>query len=317
MSALLLLLAAAACAAAPDRPPYVVDASTASAVVCERRAGKDRCWEDAGRRLFNGERLVFAAFGDSGKGTKAQRRVAAVLKKLDPQLVLLLGDVVYPTGEDEDYDARYFAYYSTVAARRPFFPAVGNHDYGNKWLAWMGKRRFDEGYARVFRRPPYYSFDAGPVHFVSLDTNQAYGIGAAAAIGPESAQARWLDADLAASTAPWKIVFMHVPLYTSDSFREKALLRDVLAPIFERRGVRLVLGAHDHIYERWPAVGGVRYLTVGTGGAALNGERGAAPGVEKRLSRHGLLLGKADAATLSLQFVGADGQTLDSLELSK
>jgi hypothetical protein len=43
-------------------------------------------------------------------------------------------------------------------------------------------------------------------------------------------------------------------------------LRELLAPIFERRHVQLVLTGHDHHYERMKPQQGVHYVVTGGGG---------------------------------------------------
>jgi hypothetical protein len=48
----------------------------------------------------------------------------------------------------------------------------------------------------------FYSFDYGPVHFVALDTEHAF-----IDTARRQAQLAWLDADLAATTQPWKVVY--------------------------------------------------------------------------------------------------------------
>jgi hypothetical protein len=133
--------------------------------------------------------LRFAVLGDSGTGGKEQFAVAAALEKSDAAFLLHTGDIVYQRGAMADYGPRYFKPYRRILSRIPLYPAVGNHDYANQTIgAGLGRRRFEEVYRRIHRKPAYYSFDAGPVHFVSLDTNQAFHIDAAAPFGPGTAQ---------------------------------------------------------------------------------------------------------------------------------
>ena len=54
-------------------------------------------------------RFGFAVVGDSGSGGKGQLAVAALLGRLEPDLVLHTGDVVYPAGHERHYDRRFFA----------------------------------------------------------------------------------------------------------------------------------------------------------------------------------------------------------------
>lgn len=327
MSPALLLLAALP-AAALERGPWLVEVASSSALACRRDEGRDACAPvgQDGRYSVPGSTLSWrakllpgpgrgvraAAFGDLGKGNGAQRRVAAVLERRDPDLVLLTGDIVYPTGKDKHYGPRYFEPYARLLPRVPFFPAVGNHDYGNTIDRKKGLARYED-YRAVHRRPPYYSFDAGPAHFVSLDTNRAFGIAAAADLAE---QAAWLAEDLKASKKPWKIVFCHVQLHSSPPHGNHALLRRVLEPVLKAGGADLVLQGHSHIYERG-TVDGIVYATVGTGGAGLNMGLQKDDWVEAGLRRHGFLELELSDKRLSARFVSDSGEILDSWELKK
>ncbi len=101
----------------------------------------------------------------------------------------------------------------------------------------------------------WYSYDWGRIHFVAIDTEADY-----------ATQAEWLDRDLAASTLPWKIVYMHRPPYSSGNHGSDMPLRRLLAPIFEKHDVQLVLAGHDHDFERTKPQGGVAYVVTGGGG---------------------------------------------------
>lgn len=261
--------------------------------------------------------LRFAVIGDSGTGKKAQWDVAARLAQAAPHFVLHTGDIVYPRGGLEDYGPRYFAPYKETLSRAPVYPAAGNHDYADARLfAGRGRRRI-ETYKRIHRKPLYYSFDLGPAHLVSLDVNRAWGVKAAPDIGPGSPQDAWLKEDLAASRAPWKIVFLHVPVHASEDHGDHERLRAWLEPLLEEHRVRLVLQGHDHIYERSAPIKGTTFITVGTSGAGLHPRRDRPddPRFAARLAAHGLLLGELEAGRLRLSFVDARGDTRDSVTL--
>ncbi len=101
----------------------------------------------------------------------------------------------------------------------------------------------------------WYSYDWGRIHFAALDTEADY-----------ATQAAWLDADLAASNAPWKILYMHRPPYSSGLHGSDLGLRAAIAPVAERHHVQLVLAGHDHDYERMIPQNGVAYVVTGGGG---------------------------------------------------
>ncbi|MBI5629804.1 MAG: metallophosphoesterase [Elusimicrobia bacterium] len=328
--------------AAAHRPllygPYMVSASSTSARICWKDASQEDCrtfegltpgatfsyslpgstaaW--VGRALPDLSRpLRIAVFGDSGKGGPNQLQVAKVLETRDPDMAVLPGDIVYPRGEIENYPAKFFTPYAASLSRLPFYPAPGNHDYGFR-SAEKGRKRFEESYQRIHRKPAYYSFDAGPAHFVALDDNQAYDIEAAAPIDPGSAQLSWLEEDLAASKALWKIVFLHVPLYsTMLNHGNNAFLRQALEPVFQKHKVDLVLAGHDHIYERSKSLGGVVYVTAGTGGASLYRGLTDLDWLEKQLVAFGLAWIEINGRRLTLEFVDAEGAVRDRFVLDK
>lgn len=127
----------------------------------------------------------------------------------------------------------------------------------------------------------FYSFDHGDVHFVSLlvPTLEPF-----AGIEPylltnNSVQYRWLTNDLAASSKPWKIAFMHSPILGSGGHRtedadgngraDRLQLQEMLLPIFQRYGVQAVFSGHDHDYERSIPTNGVHCFVAGGGGSVI------------------------------------------------
>ncbi|MFN3430241.1 MAG: metallophosphoesterase [Candidatus Sericytochromatia bacterium] len=213
-------------------------------------------------RATDGAEFRFAAFGDSGRGTSAQFAVSRQLSAWKPELVLHTGDVVYPSGEASSYGPFFVQPYRELIAGTVFYPTLGNHDY-----------RTDKGqpYLDFFEAPRpnaedterYYTFKHGNVQFFALDTNQSYAAG--------SVQHQWLDAQLAASTATWKVPFFHHPPYSSGDHGSSTGVRAAFGPLFEKHKVQLVLTGHDHHYERTKPQNGVVYVVTGGGGADLRG----------------------------------------------
>ncbi len=106
----------------------------------------------------------------------------------------------------------------------------------------------------------WYALRRGPVEFFLLDTNGN-------ADWPQ--QLRWLEGALQASTAPWKVVVGHHPLYSAGHYGDQPALIARLTPLFRRHGVQLYVNGHEHSYERTRPINGTTYLIVGGGGAWL------------------------------------------------
>lgn len=192
------------------------------------------------------------AFGDVGKRSLDQLEVRRRMIGVPFDLAVIAGDLAYDDGAREELDRYFFDIYGELMAHVPFYPVPGNHDL-----------RTDDGeaYLDAFVLPEdagterYYSFDWGQVHFVMLD---------AALTNP--AQASWLEDDLMANQLPWTIVVIHDPPYSAGRHGDAVAVRDLFVPIFEAYQVPLVIGGHEHNYERMHPINGVTYLITGGAG---------------------------------------------------
>jgi uncharacterized protein (TIGR03382 family) len=271
-------------------------------------------------------RVHFAAVGDFGTGGSAERRVAAAIQSRRPELFIALGDNAYESGTEAEIQNNLFRPLEEVLAEVPFFPVAGNHEYvtdqAQPYLDNLYLPTSPSGGER------YYSFDWGHVHFVGLDSNCAVGLASAERCTLE-AQKAWLEQDLAASQAAWKIVYFHHPPWSSGKHGSQPLMRQEFGPIFERYGVDLVLTGHDHNYERsHPMKGdavapagtkGITYLVVGGGGANLRSLTSGQPAwsAVRNDTTHAFLDVVVSGGTLSAQLLAPEGEVVDSFTLTK
>ncbi|MDP9426609.1 MAG: metallophosphoesterase family protein, partial [Actinomycetota bacterium] len=171
-------------------------------------------------------RFVFAVIGDSGRGRKQQLAVAELLERSEPDLLLHTGDVVYPSGEDRHYDRRFFAPYRRLLKEVPIFPVLGNHDLeGGKGAAYLANFHLPRNDPRGTGR--YYSFDWGGAHFVALDSELYHEDDD----GSPEEQKAWLERDLGETHQPWKIAYLHRPLYSSSRHGGDEKIREDLEPV--------------------------------------------------------------------------------------
>ncbi|HLL23922.1 MAG TPA: metallophosphoesterase family protein [Kofleriaceae bacterium] len=191
-------------------------------------------------------------FGDSGAGTSDQVSLRAQMDEVPYEVIIHTGDLAYESGTLTELEDTVFDIYDDLFRHIPFYPASGNHDY---------KTMDGAPFREVFKLPEngedekWYSYDWGRIHFATLDTEADY-----------KTQVEWLDRDLAASTLPWKIIYLHRPPYSSGNHGSDMMLRKLLAPVLERHRVQLVLAGHDHNYERIVPQNGVTYIVTGGGG---------------------------------------------------
>lgn len=202
-------------------------------------------------RADSTEPVRLLAFGDSGGGGSDQMALLEQMYTVPYELMIHTGDLAYDNGTIQQIEDTVFGVYADLLRNIPFFPSAGNHDAETM----RGAPFRDVWSLPTTRDKKYYSYDWGRVHFVALDTEASL-----------SAQATWLDADLAATSLPWKIVYFHKPPYSSGEHGSDTAVRSAWAPIFEKHGVQLVLAGHDHDYERMKPQNGVAYVVTGGGG---------------------------------------------------
>ncbi|MCQ3977077.1 MAG: hypothetical protein DPW09_26915 [Anaerolineae bacterium] len=219
----------------------------------------------------------FIAFGDYGTGLNSQKRLRDQMRRASFDFILTTGDNAYPDGSYAQFDAKVFQIYQDLFSQVPLFPTLGNHDYHSEAGApYLDLFDLPQNAWRASDRERYYSFDYGNVHFVALDSNTPlYGSDKAA----DDDMFDWLRDDLSKTKQRWKIVVMHLPVYSTGPHQaDSQPARTKLRPIFETYGVDLVLSGHDHIYQRsyplrggqltTPEQGGLVYIITGAGSAA-------------------------------------------------
>ena len=176
--------------------------------------------------------------------------VIEAVADLAPLAVLPGGDYAYFNTDkrfatqDDAMDA-WFEQVEPFAANAPMMPTYGNHEVllEETYAPWAAR----------FPTPPghdnrkNYSFDLGPVHFVSI-----YAVYNQKAL--TASQMSWLRADLSQAVASgrrWVVPYMHVSTFADGANHPSNLaLRAQLGPVFEQYGVDLVLMSHDQSYER-------------------------------------------------------------------
>jgi hypothetical protein len=191
----------------------------------------------------------FAVIGDSGTGGRAEYEVAAQLAAFRAQfrfdMVVMMGDNIYGGQTPADFRKKFEEPYKALLdAGVKFYASLGNHDDPNQ----RSYKLFNMGGERYYTFKPHKG-----VQFFALDSNYM-----------DRTQLDWLEKELSASNAEWKIVFCHHPLYSSGAKHGSDVeLRKVLEPMFEKHHVALALAGHEHFYERIKPQHGVTYIIEG------------------------------------------------------
>ena len=250
--------------------------------------------------------LRFLAVADTGSGDANQRAVgrqmAAVHRQRPVDLVVLGGDNIYPSGDMALIEATFRRPYAELlAAGVPFHAVLGNHDI-----------RTANGTPQVAYRPfgmagRWYNLRRGPVEFFFLDTNGN---------ADRQRQLSWLRTVLAASTAPWKVVVGHHPIFSSGFYGDDPGAQARLVPLMRRYGVALYINGHEHNYERSVPIDGITYLVVGGGGASLRPVIATAQSA-RAISVHSFAELEATTGELSITAWDKTGRQIDRAVLTR
>jgi hypothetical protein len=247
----------------------------------EKVSGKLRTWP------ARAEKLTFFLIGDYGKGNVEQRRLGErMTRELQrsyptgpPRFVLTTGDNIYGTqlgfmtinsgNRDSHWRSRFFQPFETILKSIPFYPTPGNHDGDESENTDDMDVYLDNFFFPGGEPARYYQFSyGGSVDLFALDSTENKGSDSS----PPSPQTQWLSHALASSRAPWKIVYMHHPLYTAGPRHEPSLNRlRHWAELFQRHGVQAVFAGHEHNFQ-YTRQDGIAWFVSGAGGALREGD---------------------------------------------
>ena len=247
----------------------------------------------AAEKQFN-----FVAVGDLDCNNNSMQTINNSIDK-KPEIFLAIGDLYYNCKPDQFKKA-------LSSLNDILYMTIGNHDSWSK-------------FAGLYHLPndrPYYSFDKGNVHFLSISTESD--------LQQNSTQYDFINTDLDIasqnSSISWIVVLAHVPFISSETenINENENLK-TYPPLFAKYGVDVVIQAHVHNYQRtFPILldnfsnpmivtknhtinegNGVIYITTGGGGHDLHEFNSTSPYVQTQYSEFGIL--DVDATENSLK----------------
>jgi len=227
----------------------------------------------------------FVLYGDSRSGSVPHNNVVRGIEATPSDFLIGTGDVVV-TGGDRDAWLEFFAIEQRLLSDRCLFSAIGNHE-----LTWPGKSRhvWNHYFAphRDEHGPTWFSVRWGNTRIFLLDAMEQW----------NGAQGEWVRTELAkADTEPGIahrfVVMHHAPFSSGPHGPNKRFLDSGLLDVFVRHKVELVMGGHDHIYERAENKG-IKYLISGGAGAPLY-DYGQGAGSQSGLSAYHFVELKVD-----------------------
>lgn len=265
-------------------------------------------------RPLTGEHPVVVAAGDiacPGDPCDQQRETAAIVRRIDPTVVLALGDNQYTNGTLAEFEASYDPTWGEFLARTR--PVPGNHEYRTDdaagYFDYFGARASPQTHGD-------YAFDVGRWRVVALNS------AAGGAITQE--QIEWVRSDLHDADRRCELAYWHHPLFSSGAIEGNDPTPDLEAlwALLVDEGVDVVLNGHAHQYERFAPLDadgqlseetGIREFVVGTGGGTPHAfEQELVAGSSERFTDvFGVLEMELRPREYAWRFVSAEGRVLD------
>lgn len=267
----------------------------------------------------------FVVIGDAGSGYRAQRDIAEVMEKTFKKTpfasVLVMGDNVYEDGEPWLFKERIYDPYKPLFKEGvKFFPVLGNHDVRDDYGALQRD---------YWGTPQYYNFKMKDTEFFALDTtvllpgyDGCYKDNPFLANKIAKQQLEWLDQKLGESTAKYKIVYGHYPMYSSGMHGKRTditgKLRKTLEPYLTKHGVDIYLAGHEHHYEKSVPINGVTHMVSGAAGKVrrIFFQDDAPYARAKAIPRHHFMLFEMEKDGLKYQAIDRNGDVFDEGKLA-
>jgi tartrate-resistant acid phosphatase type 5 len=273
--------------------------------------------------------LPFIVVGDWGRGGHDDQRAVAVqmaqtAAQMNARFIVSVGDNFYENGvssvDDSQWQSSFEAIYDAPSLQVPWKIIIGNHDYRGNVQAQLDYARHQPRW----QFPARYYTDAqtlpggATAEFFYVDTSpfiRKYENSRVDIRGQDTdAQLAWLDAALGRSTARWKIVIGHHPIYTPlGAFDAQGYDHDQpdliarLDPVLRRHGIKIYVCGHDHLLQA-VTVAGVHYVVTGAGSRTYPPSPLQRPGFAS--GAHGFMAAWLSAEALHYGLIDKDGNTL-------
>ena len=251
-------------------------------------------------------RVAFLVLGDSGEGDSSQYAVVPPLlaESRDTDFIFICSDVVYPTGDTNDYVEKFYEPYRGYPG--PIYAVPGNHDWYDElegFMAhlcdvppppagfqpvampavarrlWRRPRKLKRGtaLARARLRPPgrrdqpgpYLAIDAGPIAVIGIDTGISGDL--------DREQGEWLKRMSSDIPKP-KILLTGKPIYVDGEYHPGRIenwnvtVDDIVCDPAHRYVA--AIGGDIHNYQRYPVQVSrgrtIEYIVSGGGGAFMH-----------------------------------------------
>jgi tartrate-resistant acid phosphatase type 5 len=247
-------------------------------------------------------------------------QMAAAAAAMGAKFVLAVGDNFYNDGvasvDDPQWQTSFEKVYTAPSLQVPWHAILGNHDYHGDCDAQIAYSKISQRWhmpARYYTRTERID-DANAVDFFFIDTmpmtafdEDEVQFNGNVPRQEVPGQMAWLESALAASTAPWKIVVGHHPVYSGGQHGDTPFLVEHVQPLLKKHGVQAFINGHDHDLQHLRA-GSVNYFCSG-GGSRPRGTRKIAQ-TEFALGCSGFMAVALQADRMHVRMIDSHGKIL-------
>jgi tartrate-resistant acid phosphatase type 5 len=277
--------------------------------------------------------LNFLLLGDWGRmGEKDQRDVATQMgltgERLKPRFIISVGDNFYEDGvtsvTDPHWEKSFEHVYTAPSLQVPWWVALGNHDYHGSCEAQIEYSKLSKRWnmpARYFTRTEtlpsgqavdFFYLDTTPMSKLDDDETEFVHKPKAQDVPKQMA---WLEAALAASTALWKIVIAHHPVYTGGQHGDTPYVVEHVLPLMEKYGVQAYFNGHDHDLQHLQS-GKLNFFCTG-GGSKPRASIKTTKRTKFGLGSSGFIAASLSADTLHVEMIDDKGKVLYTTDVPR
>jgi len=232
----------------------------------------------------------FIIIGDTGEGDRSQYGTLPLIRALNPDFMIINGDIAYPAGrikegdrDKDDYLAGFFEPYRNLNI--PIWSVPGNHEYyaggqGREYYETFCTRKFATRWSKyglrlVPQSGTYWELKEPNKNLkltvIGIDTGKTGNLDGKNRIRrqvtPDNKQHLWLETRLSKADREGRdvIILFHIPALSRKKNQKKIQLTKLHQIIASHKSVRVVVCGHDHNYQGYSPNTFAKYLDDTTG----------------------------------------------------
>ena len=221
------------------------------------------------------EKVSFLVFNDIHDRPESFAHLMKYKESAQTDFVLLNGDIMGHIDGEDKIVKNVIQPLSQGERKVPFVYSRGNHETRGKFARQLPSyiAKNSDGY--------YFSFKAGPVYCIVLDSgedkedNDKEYFGLVSFDAYREKQTEWLKKEIqkkAFKKAKYKVVFSHIPPFYSGSRHGTMHCRELWADVLNEAKIDMLISGHTHKYGIHPATEDHHYPIV-IGGGPKDGKR--------------------------------------------